>query len=183
MLNTCTHTYNTKDGLHSRSQNKLSLQDSMWTDLKCCKPVPRRGRKVYKGGKDQLVDPSFQWDSTGISSDTENSCCSVHPMTLCFFFYLNLGHILKQLDSMKQLTLTITRKTDRFPEVEGTASRKLIALAQSHTEHNSLFPVALHVTGGPGFWFVAFFFPPVDISGLSCMGNIWTQPIFQGNED
>lgn len=35
--------------------------------------------------------------------------------------------------------------------MEGTAFRKLLALAGSHTEDNSLFPIALHVTGGVEF--------------------------------
>lgn len=74
-------------------------------------------------------------------------------------------------------------KTDRFPKVEGTAFRKIFALAESHTEDNSLFPVALHVTSGPGFWFVGFFSLSFHISGLSCIGNIWTQSMFQGYED
>lgn len=41
MLNACMYTYSAKDGLHSRSQNKHSLQDSTWTDLKFCQPVLR----------------------------------------------------------------------------------------------------------------------------------------------
>jgi len=75
------------------------------------------------------------------------------------------------------------RMTDRFPEAKGKAFRKLFALAGSHTEDNSLFPVALHPTGGLGFWFVGFFLPSVHISGSSCMGNSWTQSFFQGSED
>lgn len=36
----------------------------MPTDLKSCKPVLGRGNQVYKkGGKYQLVDKRFQWDS------------------------------------------------------------------------------------------------------------------------
>lgn len=65
MLNAHTYTYSAKDGLHSRSQNKHSLQDSMWTDLKSYQASGKKGmQSLHKGGEDQLADTSFQWDST-----------------------------------------------------------------------------------------------------------------------
>lgn len=65
MLNACAYTYDAKDDLHSRSQNKHSIKDSMWTVLKSCKPVLRRGCKV------STVEEKTVWWAQVFSESTQ----------------------------------------------------------------------------------------------------------------
>lgn len=150
--------------IHLKCKGWLAFQVTKQAQSTGCEILQASAKKGmqnhYSRGKDSLVGTRFQTPETAqIPAQTQKN-----SLMQCTFSSLKSSHQAlmlfiqtkgvfqnNQLPGNSWHALSPKNKTDRLPEVEGIAFRKLFALAGSHIEDNSLFPIALNVTGSLEF--------------------------------